>query len=95
MELSALRRHRTAILDQAVQHGASNVRVFGSVARASSGAESDVDLLVDIDEGRSLLDLIGLHQDLEKLLQCRVDVLTEAELSPFFRAQVLREAIAL
>lgn len=95
MDLNELQRHRDQILDHAAKHGASNIRVFGSVARDESTGASDVDLLVDVERGRTLLDLIGLNQDLEGLLGCPIQVLTEAEISPFFREQVIREATVL
>jgi predicted nucleotidyltransferase len=73
-----LRQKRNDILRIAEQYGARNLRVFGSVARGDDCAHSDVDLLVDMDPGRSLLDIVGLGQDLEELLDRRVDVLTDA-----------------
>lgn len=76
-------------------HGAGNVRVFGSTARGEQGAASDLDLLVDMAEGRSLFDLIALSNDLEESLGVEVDVLTEASLSPYMRDRVLDEAVAL
>ncbi|MEN6426354.1 MAG: nucleotidyltransferase family protein [Phycisphaerales bacterium] len=80
------------ILRIASQHGASNVRVFGSVARGEARADSDVDLLVELDEGRSLFDLGGLLMDLQGLLGRRVDVVTEKGLHRYIRDQILREA---
>jgi predicted nucleotidyltransferase len=76
-------------------HGAGNVRVFGSTARGEQTAASDLDLLVDMSEGRSLFDLIALSNDLEESLGVEVDVLTEASLSPYMRDRVLDEAVAL
>ena len=64
----------------AERRGARNIRVFGSVARGEAGPESDLDLLVEMEPGRSLLDHIALIQDLEEVLGCRVDVVTEAGL---------------
>lgn len=75
--------------------GASNPKLFGSVARGNSHAHSDVDLLITLKPDRSLLDLIAIKQDLEDLLGCSVDVVTEAALSPYIREQVLQEAIPL
>ena len=86
---------RTTILRVAASHGARNIRVFGSTARGSGTSESDLDLLVDMEPGRSLLDLIAIEQDLADQLPMRVDVLTEAGLSPYMRDRVLHEAIAL
>ncbi len=71
------------------------VRVFGSVGRGESGSTGDLDLLVDIAEGRSLFDLIALSSDLEESLGVEVDVVTEASLSPYIRDRVLDEAVAL
>lgn len=86
---------REEILRVAAQHGAHNVRVFGSVARGEAGEESDVDLLVDLEPGRSLLDLGGLQAELESLLARRVDVVTEAGLYWLLRRRILKEARAL
>lgn len=86
---------RRNIVELAAQYGASNVRVFGSVAHGTSGPDSDLDVLVELDPSRSLLDIVALKQDLEDLLGLRVDVVTEAALSPYIRDIVLGEAIAL
>jgi predicted nucleotidyltransferase len=79
----------------AAAHGADNVRVFGSIGRGEQDASSDLDLLVDMAEGRSLFDLIALSNDLEESLGVDVDVVTEASLSPYIRDRVLDEAVAL
>ncbi|MFB6097944.1 MAG: nucleotidyltransferase family protein [Salinibacter sp.] len=89
------REYRTEILKLARQHGAYNVRLFGSVVRGDDQPDSDLDLLVDMEPGRSLLDHIALKQDLEDLLGREVDVVTEASLHPRLRDRVLREAVAL
>src|SRR5574337_189983 len=88
-----LRFKREEILDLATKHGARNVGIFGSVARGKAGVGSDVDFLVDMEEGRSLLDLVGFWQDLEELLGCRVDVITDGGVSPYLRDMIYREAI--
>jgi predicted nucleotidyltransferase len=93
--LEHLKRHREAILQLAARHGAHQVRVFGSVARGEAGPESDIDLLVALEPGRSLLDLGALLMDLQDLLSTKVDVVTEPGLRPRLRAQVLSEAQAL
>lgn len=82
-----------AIREVAARHGASQVRVFGSFARGTQQNDSDLDLLVDLAPGRSLLDLIAIQQDLEDLLGRRVDVVTARSLSPYLRDSVLRDAI--
>ena len=92
---TSLQTRRDDILSIAARHGARNVRVFGSVARGDAGPESDVDILVDMEPGRSLFDLGGLLYDLQTLLGVEVDVVTEKGLRPRIRAQVLQEAIPL
>jgi predicted nucleotidyltransferase len=79
----------------AAAHGARNVRVFGSVARGEPGDSSDLDLLIDMSEGRSFFDLLALGADLEEALGFAVDVVTEKSLSPYLRDRVLAEAVSL
>ena len=86
---------REQILTLAAQHGARNVRLFGSAARGDAGPASDVDLLVDMEQGRSLLDLVGFWQDVEALLGCHVDVITDGGVSPYLRDRIYSEAIPL
>jgi predicted nucleotidyltransferase len=95
MGSSLLRTYRKEILDFAARYGARDVRVFGSLARGEGNEASDLDLLVTLGEGRSLLDLVGLKQDLEDLVHRPVDVVTENALSPYLRERVLSEAIPL
>ena len=90
-----LQSKREDILRTANRYGAFNVRVFGSVARGEADSESDIDLLVDMEAGRSLLDLSGLLIDLEDMLGCNVDVVTERGLRDRIRDRVLKEAVAL
>ena len=79
-------------MDLAARHGAKNIRVFGSVARGQAGAESDIDLLVKMEEGRSLLDLSALIFDLRELLGVKVDVVSEEGLYWLLRRRILKEA---
>lgn len=95
MRLEDLRHHRTVILELANAYGASNVRVFGSVARGEATAMSDVDLLVEVAPGKSLLTLGGLSVELQDVLACKVDIATEKMLKDRTREQVLREAVPL
>ena len=88
-----LKDRRGEILRAARKHGAGNVRVFGSVVRGEADEVSDVDFLVDMEPGRSLLDLGGLQADLQELLGCQVDVVTERGLKARIRARVLHEAV--
>lgn len=90
-----LRRRRAEILAAASRHGATNVRVFGSVARGEADASSDVDFLVDLEPGRSVFDLGGLLMDLEEVLGRHVDVATPRSLKERIRARVLAEAVPL
>lgn len=93
--LRQLRARRREILGCAAEHGARNVRVFGSTARDETSETSDVDLLVEMEPGRSLLDLVGLWQDLEDMLGTHVDVLSEGGVSPFLRERIYADAVAL
>jgi predicted nucleotidyltransferase len=90
-----LRHRRQEILRIAARHGASNVRIFGSVARGEAGPDSDVDLLVDLERDRSLLDHAALKVELEQLLERPVDVATERGLKVRIREHILQEAIPL
>jgi predicted nucleotidyltransferase len=90
-----LKARREPILGIAARHGARNVRVFGSVARGDAGPDSDVDFLVEMDADRSLLDHIGLVQDLEDYLGRKVDVVSDRALHWFIRDRVLAEAVPL
>jgi hypothetical protein len=87
-----LAEKREEILRLAASRGARNVRVFGSVARGEARGDSDIDLLVDIESGRSLLDVIGLWLDLQELLGRKVDLLTEGGVNRHLRARILAEA---
>jgi predicted nucleotidyltransferase len=87
-----LQQKRNEIIQIAARHGARNLRLFGSAARGDDRAGSDVDLLVDMEPDRSLLDVVGLGQDLEELLDRRVDVLTDASLHPALRERILAES---
>lgn len=90
-----LQSKRSQILQIAARHGAQKVRVFGSVARGDARPDSDIDFLVDMEGGRSLLDLIELGQDLEELLEHKVDVLTDGGLSPHLEQRIHAEAVPL
>ena len=88
-------RKRSEILALARRRGAKNIRVFGSVARREARPGSDIDLLIDLEPGRSLLDAGGLAMDLTTLLNHPVDIVTEAGLRERIRARILGEAIEI
>jgi predicted nucleotidyltransferase len=90
-----LREKRGEILRIAARHGARNVRVFGSAVRGEAKPGSDIDFLVELEPGRSLLDQAALVLDLEELLGCKVDVVTERGLFWLLRRRILKEARAL
>ena len=91
----SLQSKRAQILTIAARHGARKVRVFGSVARGTARRNSDIDFLVEMEEGRSLLDHAALILDLERLLKRSVDVASERGLRRVVRTEVLKGAIAL
>jgi predicted nucleotidyltransferase len=90
--IEQIRSNRDAIFRLAARYGIRKVRLFGSVVRGESGPNSDVDVLVDIEPGRSLLDQVGFEQDLESLLGCKVDVVVEGGISPYLETRILQEA---
>jgi predicted nucleotidyltransferase len=90
-----LKEKREEVLRIAERHGARNIRVFGSVARGEAGPDSDVDFLVEMEKGRSLLDHAALLLALQELLGCKVDVVTERGLRERYRDRILREAVSL
>lgn len=90
-----LDKNREKILRIAASYGARNLRVFGSVSRGEANLKSDIDILITLETGRSLLDIVALKQDLEDLLGCKVDVVTEDAVSPYIRDQILRDAVSL
>lgn len=93
--LETLHERRSELLRLAASHGASNVRVFGSVARSEASADSDIDFLVAFADGTSIWDVIGLWQDLAALLGCEVSVVTESTLEGHFRENVLKDAVPI
>ena len=93
--MTALARHRAAVLGIAARYGATNVRVAGSALQDEEQPSGDLDLLVDMDPDRSLFDLVDLAQELTGLLGRRVEVITPASLNPRLRANVLADAQAL
>ena len=90
-----LEERRGAIAAIARRYGATDLRVFGSVARREAGDASDIDLLVELEPGRTLFDLGGLAYDLERLLGRRVDVVTVPLHRAEIRDRVLAEAVPL
>ncbi|MCD4825228.1 MAG: nucleotidyltransferase family protein [Phycisphaerae bacterium] len=93
--LDTIQAQKGEILRIASEHGGHNLRVFGSIARGAATEESDIDLLVEMDEDRSLLDLIAIKLDLEETLGHKVDLVTEGALHRLIREEVLKEAITL
>jgi predicted nucleotidyltransferase len=87
-----LATRRKEILEIAARNGAVNVRVFGSVARGDNRPDSDIDFLVNLEPGRSLMDLARLLRELHTLLDYPVDVMTEAGLRSRIKPQVLKDA---
>ncbi len=95
VSLSDVRKRRDEILRVAARHGAHDPRLFGSVLHGQAGPTSDLDLLVHLDDDRSLVDHVALIQDLEDLLGWRVDAVNERALHRAIRSRVLAEAVPL
>jgi len=90
-----LERLRPAVVEVAQRYGASNLRIFGSVALNQEHADSDLDLLVDLPASQSLLALVAIGQELEQLLGCPVDVAEPDSLHPLIRSEILHQAVGL
>ncbi len=88
-------KKRTEILRIASRYGARNIRIFGSRAKGNAASDSDLDILIELEPDRTLFDIIAIKQDLEDLLGCSVDVVTEASLNPYIRDRILQEAVSL
>ena len=86
---------RADILRLAQRHGARNVRVFGSLVRGEGPSASDLDLLVEMEPGRTYLDLVAFWQDVEESLGCHGDIVTDGGVSPYLRDKIYREAVPL
>ena len=93
--IDLLRSKREEIIAVAAKHGASNIRVFGSVARGEATNTSDLDLLIDLEPERSLFSLIALKQELEEILNRQVDLVEPHSLHQLIRDRVLQEAVKL
>ncbi|OUM90656.1 MAG: hypothetical protein BAA01_02220 [Bacillus thermozeamaize] len=93
--LKLLKEKKQEILAIAQQNGIRNVRIFGSVARGKERLDSDIDLLVEIEDGRTLFDLIRFKQEIESLLERKVDVLTDQAVHELLREQIMNEVIQL
>ncbi len=87
-----IKKNKDEIKRISFKHGAHHVRIFGSVAKQVAKPDSDVDFLVDLEEGRTILDLGGLLMDLQSLLGCKVDVVTEKGLHWYLKDKILKEA---
>jgi predicted nucleotidyltransferase len=95
MKIEDLKEKREQILGIAERHGARRVQIFGSLARGESETDSDVDFLIELKPGKTLLDIIAIKQDLEDFLQCRVDVVTQNTVSPYIRDEIVAQAVSL
>ncbi|MFV9673624.1 MAG: nucleotidyltransferase domain-containing protein [Acidimicrobiia bacterium] len=93
--ITVVLRNRSRIHETLATHGASHPRIFGSVARGTAGPNSDIDLLVDLESGRTLFDLAALRADLEQLLGVQVDVVPAAGLDGDARTEIMAEALAI
>ena len=93
--MTDIQQRRSEILRLAEKHGARNVRLFGSVVHGENDPTSDLDVLVQFDDDRSLVDHVALKQALEDLLGCRIDVVEDQALHRALRDRILSEAVSL
>jgi predicted nucleotidyltransferase len=94
-QLDRLYNLKSQINEIAQRHNVEKVYVFGSCARKEETPESDVDLLVELKPGATLFDLMDIQDDLQTLLNCKVDVISKRGLHPYIKDDVIREAVAL
>ncbi|MDO9533873.1 MAG: nucleotidyltransferase family protein [Bacillota bacterium] len=92
---TVIKERREKILELGLNHGARKIRIFGSVARGEEMPKSDIDLLIDFDEDRSLFDLIAFKHDLEELLGRKVDVVTEDSVHWYIKDKIIKEAVEI
>ncbi len=95
LNFNELQKYKTQILALCQQYHASNIKVFGSVARNEAHANSDVDLLIDLPPYTSALDFVALQRELSGLLQCKVDLILSETIHPYLKDRILKEAIPL
>jgi predicted nucleotidyltransferase len=95
IRIQEVRSHKTAIMRIVARYGIQHVRIFGSPARGNETAGDDVDLLVDFEQGRSLLNQVGFEQDVTALLGCKVEVVAEGGISPYLQKNILDDAVPL
>ncbi|MFA4922685.1 MAG: nucleotidyltransferase domain-containing protein [Ignavibacteriaceae bacterium] len=95
MQLTELDNFKSEIYLLANKFGVKNIKVFGSVARGDADDDSDIDFLVEMDKGRTLLDRIGFKQELLKILDCKVDVISIKAVKGRIKENILREAVSL
>lgn len=95
MDLSDILSQKDKIKSIAEKYGASNVRVFGSFVRGDMRADSDVDFLIEMEKGRSFFDRASIQLELEKMLNCKVDVVSVRGLKERVRENILKEALPL
>ena len=94
-QLDRLQQLREEILQIARKHNAEKVYVFGSCARKEETPESDVDLLVDFNQNATLFDQVDIQDEINSLLECKVDVVSRRGLHPYIKRRVLAEAVEL
>lgn len=95
MPSTSLKQYKNSINEIAVAHGARSVHVFGSFARGEENVYSDIDLLIELEPERSLLDIIALKYEIEDLTGRKVDIVTTRGVSPYLAEQIIKEAIPL
>jgi len=95
MDIQELKNKRESIISVVERNGGRKVMIFGSLASGEGLTDSDVDILIELDPGKSLLDILAIKQDLEDLLHRNVDVLTESAVSPYIKDDIMSEAVAL
>lgn len=90
-----IQKNRQEIIRIVKAHGANTLQIFGSFASGDDQPESDIDLLVELEAGRSLLDMIAIKHEIEDITKRKVDIVTKASLSPYIIEDILQDAVEL
>ncbi len=94
-KLDLIKQKKESILKIAKEYGIFNIRIFGSVARKEETSKSDIDFLIDLEPGRSAFDMGGFLIDMQDMLHCRVDLVTEKGMNPRIKAYILKDVVNL
>lgn len=95
MDIAELRSYKPKLVEIAAKYGVSNIRVFGSIVRGEETKESDIDLLVDVDRSKTILDFVGFQMEASDALQQQVDLVSSQGIHQLLRDEIFNTAVSL